>query len=91
VIFVYFGLFSMWSFYHRLYLYGHNLDPTASIKVEPFTPPLFGSKQIANFSVNSFPGPASYALFAFALLLLLAIVLSAKRVKGGSDDKVVSS
>jgi hypothetical protein len=91
VIFVYFGLFSMWSFYHRLYLYGHNLDPTASIKVEPFTPPLFGSKQIANFSVNSFPGPASYALFSFALLLLLAIVLSAKRVKGGSDDKVVSS
>jgi copper chaperone NosL len=82
VVFTYFGLFSLWSFYHRLYMYGHNLDPTASIKVQPFTPPVFGSKQIANFMVNSFPGVASYALIAFAVLLLLAILLSAKRMKG---------
>lgn len=79
VIFVYFGAFSMWSFYHRLYMYAHNLDPTASIKVEPFTPPFFGSKQIANFTVNSFPGLGAYAFFAFAFLLLVAILLSAKR------------
>lgn len=79
VLFTYFGLFSMWSFYHRLYMYGHNLDPTASIKVEPFTPPLFGTKQIANFTVNSFPGVGSYAFFAFGILLLLAIFFSARR------------
>jgi hypothetical protein len=85
VLFTYFGLFSMWSFYHRLYMYGHNLDPTASIKVQPFTPPLFGTKQIANFTVNSFPGVASYCLFAFAFLLLLSILLSAKRLKGKKD------
>jgi hypothetical protein len=91
VIFTYFGLFSMWSFYHRLYLYGHTLDPTASIKVQPFTPPFFGSKQIANFTVNSFPGPASYSLFAFAVLLLIAIVLSAKRVKGQTNEKVATA
>ncbi|HSQ19967.1 MAG TPA: hypothetical protein VLR92_06290 [Blastocatellia bacterium] len=91
VLFTYFGLFSMWSFYHRLYMYGHNLDPTASIKVQPFTPPLFGSKQIANFTVNSFPGPASYALFAFALLLLIAILLSARRIKGEAHEKVAAS
>ena len=78
VLFVYFSLFSMWSFYHRLYLYGHNLDPTASIKVQPFTPPFFGTKQIANFSVNSYPGVGSYAFFAFGILLLLAILLSAR-------------
>lgn len=85
VLFTYFGLFSLWSFYHRLYMYGHNLDPTASIKVQPFTPPVFGSKQIANFMVNSFPGAASYALFAFAALLLLSILLSAKRTKDKAD------
>jgi hypothetical protein len=79
VLFTYFGLFSMWSFYHRLYMYGHNLDPTASIKVQPFTPPFFGSKQIANFMVNSFPGVGSYAFFAFGILLLLAILFSARR------------
>ena len=88
VLFTYFGLFSMWSFYHRLYMYGHNLDPTASIKVPPFTPPLFGTKQIANFTVNSYPGPASYCLFGFALLLLISILLSAKRVKVKADARV---
>ena len=87
VVFIYFSLFSMWSFYHRLYLYGHNLDPTASIKVQPFTPPFFGTKQIANFTVNSFPDIGSYAFFAFAILLLLAIVLSARR---GSPKQVVT-
>jgi hypothetical protein len=81
VLFVYFGAYSMWSFYHRLYLYGHNLDPTASIKVQPFTPPVFGSKVIANFTVNSFPSFGSYAFFAFALLLTVAILLSVKRVR----------
>ena len=85
VLFTYFGLFSMWSFYHRLYMYGHNLDPTASIKVQPFTPPFFGSKVIANFTVNSFPALGSYALFAFAILLLIAILLSARRVKEKAD------
>lgn len=88
VLFTYFGLFSLWSFYHRLYMYGHNLDPTASIKVEPFTPPLFGSKQIANFMVNSYPGPGAYAFFAFAILLLVAILLSAKRKSSGRTRKV---
>ena len=85
VLFTYFGLFSMWSFYHRLYMYAHNLDPTASIKVPPFTPPFFGSKQIANFMVNSFPGFGSYMLVAFAVLLLLAIFLSRKQTKEEVD------
>jgi copper chaperone NosL len=86
VVFTYFSLFSMWSFYHRLYMYGHNLDPTAAIKVEPFTPPFFGSKQIANFAVNSYPGVGSYALAAFPILLLVAILLSAKRGKEGVHE-----
>jgi len=79
VLFSYFGLFSLWSFYHRLYTYGHNLDPTAAIKVQPFTPPVFGAKQIANFSVTSYPDVASFSLFAFAVLLAAAILLSARR------------
>jgi copper chaperone NosL len=85
VLFTYFGLFSLWSFYHRLYMYGHNLDPTASIKVQPFTPPLFGSKQIANFTVNSYPDLASYALIAFAILLLVSILLSARSTRGKAN------
>ncbi len=81
VLFSYLGLFSLWSFYHRLYSYGHNLDPTAAIKVSPFTPPLFGSKQIANFSVQSYPDMGSYALVLFSVLMLAAIFLSSKPAK----------
>lgn len=91
VLFTYFGLFSMWSFYHRLYMYGHNLDPTASIKVQPFTPPFFGSKQIANFMVNSFPDIGSYALAAFSVLLLIAILLSARTTREGAHEKAAST
>jgi copper chaperone NosL len=90
-IFVYFSLFSMWSFYHRLNMYGHNLDPSAAIKVQPFTPPFFGEKQIANFTVNSFPGIGSYALVAFSVLLLIAILLSARRGREGAYEKTTST
>ncbi len=76
VLFLYFGLFSLWSFHNRLYTYGHSLDPTAAMKVEPFTPPLFGEKVIANFTVESYPQPASYALVGFGLLLMVAVWFS---------------
>ena len=91
VIFTYFGLFSLWGFYNKLYTYGHNLDPTAAIKVQPFTPPIFGSKQIANFTVDSYPGPGSYALAAFALLLLAAILLSSRQTKERVREEETSS
>lgn len=74
VIFVYFSAYSFWSFYYRLYTYGHHLDPTAAIKVDPFTPPLFGTQQVGNFTVYSYPDIASYVLVAFGLLLAAAIV-----------------
>jgi copper chaperone NosL len=73
VLFVYFGLFSFWSFYRRLYEYGHNLDPTAAVKVKSFTPPLFGTHQIANFTVTNMPQVGSYLMVAFALCLIAAV------------------
>ena len=78
VLFTWFGLYSFWSFYHRMYLYGHNLDPQAAIKVEPFTPPLLGTEIVGNFTVYSYPDIASFALIAFGLLMFLAIWLSRK-------------
>jgi copper chaperone NosL len=78
VLFAWFGVYSFWSFYHRMYTYGHNLDPQAAIKVEPFTPPLLGTEVVGNFTVYSYPDVASFALIAFGLLLGLAIWLSRK-------------
>jgi len=74
VLFVYFSLYSLWSFYYRLHSYGHNLDPTAAIKVEPFTPPLFGEQVVGNFTVYSYPDVASYAFVVYGILLLAALV-----------------
>ena len=42
VLYLYFALFSLWSFGYKLYSYGHNLAPTAAVKVPPFMPPIFG-------------------------------------------------
>jgi hypothetical protein len=76
MLFTYFGLFSLWSFYRKLYLYGHDLDPTAAVTVPPFTPPIFGHKTLANFEVYTYPQAGSYFMAAIPLLLLLAMVLA---------------
>jgi hypothetical protein len=76
VLYLYFGLFSLWSFGYKLYSYGHTLTPTASVKVPPFMPPLFGYKKLANFEVYSYPAAGSYALAAVALVLGVALVLA---------------
>jgi copper chaperone NosL len=44
--------FDIWE-----YNYGHNLNPHAAIKIEGMTyqPPLFGYKQLLNFTAGSLP------------------------------------
>jgi len=76
VLYMYFGLFALWSFAYKMYQYGHQLDPKAAVRVDPFMPPLFGYKKLANFEVYSYPQLGSYALGAVAALLLVACVLA---------------
>ncbi len=76
VLYVYFGLFALWSFGYKMYQYGHNLDPKAAVRVPPFMPPMFGFKQLANFEVYSYPQLGSYALAAVALVLVVALSLA---------------
>jgi len=71
VLSVYFGLFSAARFAFMLYTYGHNLDPHAPIRMEPFTPAILGTKQIANFSTASYPRGASYLIGLFGLVVAL--------------------
>jgi copper chaperone NosL len=79
VLFIYFGLFSLGAFYYRMYAFGHQLSPEAAIKVAPFTPPVFGHQHIANFDVYSYPGPGTYMLGAYGLLLGVLLVMEARR------------
>jgi hypothetical protein len=76
VLYTYFALFSLWSFAHKLYAYGHELAPTAPVKVAPFMPPMFGYQKIANFEIYSYPGAASYTMTAAMVALLVALAFN---------------
>ncbi|MBI4428885.1 MAG: hypothetical protein HY562_07180 [Ignavibacteriales bacterium] len=88
VLFTYFGIFSLWSFYHKLYLYGHELDPMAAVKVPPFTPPMFGHSTMANFEVYSYPQVGSYFMALVPALFLVAMWLSRRAML--KDSKISS-
>lgn len=81
VLYVYFGAFSLWSFGYKMWTYGHNLSPTAAVKIAPFMPPMYGYKQLANFEVYSYPALGSYALGGAAFLLVLAFFSAARSAR----------
>lgn len=70
----YIGVFAMGRFVYKLYVFGHNLDPDAPIKLEPFTPAIIGTKKIANFSTQSYPqlGSLYIGLFFAGIFAVLA-------------------
>jgi hypothetical protein len=49
---------------YRLWQFGHQLDPQAAITIDPFTPPMVGLNQIAQF--------ASYSYFSWGFFLPVA-------------------
>lgn len=68
-------------FVYRLYVYGHELDPDAPFDVEPFTPVIIGTKQIANFTTHSMPqiGTLWITLFFAGVVVLCLYHLIAGR------------
>jgi len=66
--------FAFARFIYKLYTYGHDLDPTAPVKVQPFTPAIFGTKQIANFTTHSYPGAGGLLILAYAAGITLLTV-----------------
>lgn len=81
VIAGYVGVFAFGKFVYKLYVFGHNLDPDAPIKLEPFTPAIFGTKHIANFTTSSYPqlGSIYIGVFFAGVLGLLGWHLVAGR------------
>ena len=73
VSFLYFGAFSLGSFYYRLYSYGHTLDPKAPMTIEPFTPIMIGSQKIANFVQTSMPQSGAWLLALFPVCIGFAM------------------
>jgi copper chaperone NosL len=69
----YISVFAFGRFVYKMYVFGHNLDPTAPLTLEPFTPAIFGTKQIANFTTTSMPqlGSLYVGIFATGIAVLL--------------------
>ena len=72
------GLVDFWRWG---YDYGHNLNPTAAIKIPgmSYQPPLIGSKQLLNFTAVSLPAVGGWIAIAAVLLALGVVVGEARR------------
>ena len=70
----------LYDFYLWQYDYGHNLDPTAAIKIpgQGYQPPLIGAKVILNFKAYSLPMTGAYFLFVGMLMTLTAYFVAKK-------------
>ncbi len=75
----------IYDFYLWEHSYGHDLDPKAIMKftnpdgsIMGFQPPLFGSKDILNFTAHSYPQLGAYMLGSGIVLSLMAFFVGKK-------------
>jgi copper chaperone NosL len=64
----------------RLWQTGHSLDPTAAIRVPPFTPRVVGPTTLMNFTLWAYPGWA-LVLIAVAATLVTSAPFVTRRLK----------
>jgi copper chaperone NosL len=83
------GMLGIYDFYLWLYDYGHNLDPTAPIKLEGMTyqPPLLGAKDLLNFYVQSYP---HWGALFLGLAIVIAVLAYIKKLHQNKTDAIVS-
>jgi len=85
----YVSLFALGRFVYRLYVFGHDLDPHAPVKVQPFMPVVLGTKQVANFTTHSLPrmGSVYMGLFAATVVGCTVWMLVAGRLDAARQEK----
>ena len=71
------GLLAIYDFYQWGYDYGHNLDPTAPIKVPgmSYQPPLIGTKKLLNFTAYSGPDTGGWIMVSSGLLACITFII----------------
>ena len=86
VLFILVVIVGLVDFYLWEYDYGHNLDPTAPLKIPgaSYQPPLIGSKQILNFKAHSWPALGGWLAF---LSLIIALFTAYVETKRGKSEK----
>ena len=82
-LFVFFAVVSMIDFYRWNYSYGHDLDPTAAIKVPgmAYQPPLIGYKQLLNFGAYSIPDKGGWLFIGAGILILMTVSIESGALK----------
>ena len=86
VLFALLSMAGLADFWKWGYQYGHQLDPTAAIRIPgmAYQPPVVGSKQLLNFRATSWPALGGLALMASLALGTAALLLDRhKRPAGG--------
>ena len=63
-----FGATMMFHFANWLTDYGSDLDPKAALKIGAFSPPLFGTNTLGNFTAHSYPSVGAVILLVAGLL-----------------------
>ncbi len=86
VLFILFGMLSMYDFWRWLYDYGHDLDPNAAIVVPgmAYQPPMIGFKQLLNFGVYSIPDIGGWLMFGGGAIIFFVAMFEA-----GYLDKIL--
>jgi copper chaperone NosL len=95
VVTSYVSLFAFGRFVYRLWVFGHDLDPQAPVKVKPFMPVIIGHRTVANFETFSYPQLGSFLLALFAVgvvaLTIWHLVVGRQRAKASMKTAVLAA
>lgn len=83
VFFILLGVAGGIDFWKWEYEYGHDLNPTAAIKVPGMTyqPPLIGTKTLLNFTAHSYPAEGGIILITGGIISVLVGAYEFKKSK----------
>ncbi|MCX6350459.1 MAG: nitrous oxide reductase accessory protein NosL [Bacteroidetes bacterium] len=75
ILFLGVGVVGVYDFYNWEYDYGHNLNPHAAIKIPGmnYQPPLFGTKQLLNFTATSLPAEGGKIVMIAGTIVFLLV------------------
>jgi len=81
ILFLLLAIAGLYDFYLWEYDYGHNLSPTAPIKVPgmAYQPPLIGVKMLLNFKASSWPDTGGIFMGISLILTFVAFIFTKKK------------
>lgn len=93
ILFILFGIVALIDFYRWNYNYGHDLSPTAAIKVPgmAYQPPIIGYKQLLNFGVYSVPALGGIIMLISGLIMAVVVIMEFKFYKLFSKKTAVAA